>query len=572
MKTRIYFLDNLRTFLIFLVVVIHAGLVYEPVLENTWIVVDPVKSNSIGLIRMYLDLFVMFIIFFISGYFISDSLKSKSSWDFIKSKSKRIMLPWLVAVLTLIPAYKAIFLYSRGLPQEEWYTYFHLFQRAGTVLSFFANNPAQSWLWFLPVLFLFQVLYLVMSKTNLLRFKISLKTGVILTFIIGLIYSLVISYADLRGWFHSPLLHFQRERLLVYFLAFLLGSLCYKLKVFESNYKNRKVYILSNVVLTIALSVFTVVALNFFFNMVEPGRNYFFISESVDRVLYYTSVLLSMLSFLYIFIHVFRFNFNKRNDLMLQLNKNSYSVYIIHMIVMGLIALILVSIPLPAMVKLLVLTILTFAVSNILVYAYNHLFKSTIGLRIMKVASIAVVLFAIVYFGSSAKRITDNEPAKVSQTNQSQPVVGLHMAVIQGNLEAIRQHIQVGSDLDQSEPSGGSSPLITAAVFGKTEAALVLIEAGADVNFKNYEGSTPLHTAAFFCRMEIVETLITNGADATIKNNAGSTALGSVTVPFEAVEGIYDFFGSTLGPLGLELDYEQIKKTRPKIAEMLREN
>lgn len=257
---------------------------------------------------------------------------------------------------------------------------------------------------------------------------------------------------------------------------------------------------------------------------------------------------------------------------MLQLNKNSYSVYIIHMIVMGLIALILVSIPLPAMVKLLVLTILTFAVSNILVYAYNHLFKSTIGLRIMKVASIAVVLFAIVYFGSSAKRITDNEPAKVSQTNQSQPVVGLHMAVIQGNLEAIRQHIQVGSDLDQSEPSGGSSPLITAAVFGKTEAALVLIEAGADVNFKNYEGSTPLHTAAFFCRMEIVETLITNGADATIKNNAGSTALGSVTVPFEAVEGIYDFFGSTLGPLGLELDYEQIKKTRPKIAEMLREN
>ena len=65
MKNRIYFLDNLRTTLIFLVVLLHSGLVYEAVLENAWIVVDPVKTNSIGLIRMYLDLFVMFIIFFI---------------------------------------------------------------------------------------------------------------------------------------------------------------------------------------------------------------------------------------------------------------------------------------------------------------------------------------------------------------------------------------------------------------------------------------------------------------------------------------------------------------------------
>ena len=49
MKTRIYFLDNLRTFLIFLVVLIHSGIVYEAILENTWIVVDPVKNNAIGL-------------------------------------------------------------------------------------------------------------------------------------------------------------------------------------------------------------------------------------------------------------------------------------------------------------------------------------------------------------------------------------------------------------------------------------------------------------------------------------------------------------------------------------------
>ncbi len=143
------------------------------------------------------------------------------------------------------------------------------------------------------------------------------------------------------------------------------------------------------------------------------------------------------------------------------------------------------------------------------------------------------------------------------------------MAVIQGNLEVVREHIKSGTDLNMTEPSGGSSPLISAAVFGKTEVALALIDAGADVNFKNNEGSTPLHTAAFFCRPEIVETLLANGADKTMKNKTGSTALETVTVPFELVEGIYNYFGKTLGPLGLELDFEEIQKTRPLIAEML---
>ena len=145
MKTRLYFLDNLRTFLILLVVLLHSGIVYESILQETWIVSDPAKNDSIGLIRMYLDLFVMFILFFISGYFIPKSIKNKTNWEFIKSKFNRIMLPWIIAVFTLIPAYKAIFLYSRGLPQEEWFSYFHIFQRVGGNPYLCSDNPVQNW-------------------------------------------------------------------------------------------------------------------------------------------------------------------------------------------------------------------------------------------------------------------------------------------------------------------------------------------------------------------------------------------------------------------------------------------
>jgi len=153
---------------------------------------------------------------------------------------------------------------------------------------------------------------------------------------------------------------------------------------------------------------------------------------------------------------------------------------------------------------------------------------------------------------------------------QSTQLIGLHEAAIQGNVAVIREHIKAGADLDEKEPTGGSSPLITAIVFGKMEVAKVLIEAGANVNFSNNEGSTPLHTAAFFCRIDIVELLLDKGVDKTIRNKYGHTAFESVSGPFSEVKGIYDFFRKELGPLGLKLDTSQIEMTRPKIADMLR--
>lgn len=569
MKQRVYFLDNLRTFLIFLVVLLHAGIVYEPILENTWIVSDPVKNNSIGLIRMYLDIFVMFMLFFISGYFIPNSLKSKSNWSFVVSKFRRIIIPWMVAVFTMIPAYKAIFLYSRGLPQEAWYTYFHFFQRMGGDLSSFADNPVQNWLWFLPVLFVFQLAYLGLSKLKLLSLKISIKTGVLLTVVIGVTYSMVIAALDMRGWYHSAFLHFQNERLLIYFLVFLLGSLCYTFKVFDSAKKNVKLYIWANVSLTLSLALFTVVALNLFFNMIDPARNYFFVSETVDRITYYTSLLTSMFSFTYVFIYVFRFSFDKTNQFLQELNKNSYAVYIIHLPVIGLIALLFLNISLPAMLKFILVAVIAFTLSNLLVTAYQKTLRKFFSKKIFRyIVPIAFCLLTIAVYVSQGQAENTVEQ-KVTGNTVKAPEMGLHAAVIGGKPKVVEQHIQAGSDLDIEEASGGSSPLITAALFGKTEIALLLIQAGADVNFQNKEGSTPLITAAFFCRPMIVEALLANGADKTIKNNAGSTAKDAVLAPFEEVAGIYDYFRETLGPMGLELNDDYIKETRPKIAEML---
>ncbi|UCF05237.1 MAG: ankyrin repeat domain-containing protein [bacterium] len=191
----------------------------------------------------------------------------------------------------------------------------------------------------------------------------------------------------------------------------------------------------------------------------------------------------------------------------------------------------------------------------------------------MKTAAIVmlvVILLAVSGCGKQENSAKEKEQPQVSQTAPAPPSIGLHAAAAQGNLEAIRQHIKAGSDLNVRDPEGGACPLSTAALYGQTEVAMALIEAGADVNFRGNDGATPLHVAAFFCRTEIVKALLDIGADTNIRNNYGSTPLETVTVPFDKAKGIYDHFGALLAPTGLKLDYERIEKTRPKIAEMLR--
>jgi surface polysaccharide O-acyltransferase-like enzyme len=480
------------------------------------------------------------------------------------------MFPWFIAVFTLIPAYKAIFLFARGLPQEDWFSYFHIFERAGTDLAFFANNPTQNWLWFLPILFLFQVIYIGLARINMLKIKISLKSAVALIFIVGVIYSMVISEAGLKGWTHSALFDFQNERLLIYFMSFLLGSLCKKLNVFAGEKPNYKIYIATNVVLSVSLTVFTLVALNLFYNLIEPGRNHFYISSFADRLVYYSAAILVMLSFLQIFVHAFRFNLNKTNNILSELSKNSYAVYIIHMIVLGVVALAMTHLSVHGGVKYVLLSASTFLLSNMIIYSWREVKQKSVSVKAAITAMAIVFVVGTAFQKTLAETQTKEEqPAPVSQV-VNQPQMSLHAAVVTGNMEIVKYHILSGTDLNEKEPEGGSSPLITATIFGQIEAALALIEAGADINQKNNDGSTALHTAAFFCRTEIIKALLASGIDKTIKNNSGAMAAESVAAPFEAVKPIYDYFSKVYEPMGFKLDYERLKEIRPMIAEMLK--
>jgi hypothetical protein len=178
------------------------------------------------------------------------------------------------------------------------------------------------------------------------------------------------------------------------------------------------------------------------------------------------------------------------------------------------------------------------------------------------------LLACMIIFSAAAPVHSDEQAA--SSEPAAAPDIGLEEAALKGNAEAVRQHIAAGTDLNTRNPMSGATPLISATLFGQNETAMLLIEGGADLEAKNNEGATALHVAAFFCRPEIVKALLAKGADRSARNNMGATALDSVIVPFDQMKPIYDYLQTILGPLGLELDNEYLRETRPKIADILR--
>ena len=97
------------------------------------------------------------------------------------------------------------------------------------------------------------------------------------------------------------------------------------------------------------------------------------------------------------------------------------------------------------------------------------------------------------------------------------PDISITQAAETGNIEAIRQHLAAGADVNTMAAS-----LHRAAYGSHKEIAELLITNGVDVNAKNDAAETPLHLAT---TREIAELLIANGADVNATTNRGTTPL-----------------------------------------------
>jgi ankyrin repeat protein len=161
-------------------------------------------------------------------------------------------------------------------------------------------------------------------------------------------------------------------------------------------------------------------------------------------------------------------------------------------------------------------------------------------------------------------KAADKPTAPVAEAAQPEPPtaeapdISIHKAAKEGNIEAVKQHIAAGTDVNEKDDFFGRTPLYDSAMRGQKEVAELLIANGADVKVKDIDGWTPLRKAAYYGHKEIVELLIANGADVNAMINKG--AMGGMydgrTPLDEAAGEIADLLRKHGGKTGEELKAE----------------
>ena len=105
------------------------------------------------------------------------------------------------------------------------------------------------------------------------------------------------------------------------------------------------------------------------------------------------------------------------------------------------------------------------------------------------------------------------------------PGIPLWEAAMNGNIEAVTQHLAAGADVNVKDDNWGATPLHFAARNGHKDVAELLVVKGAAMNTKDDDGRTPLHLVAGTGHNEITELLIAKGADVNAKDKRSFTPL-----------------------------------------------
>ena len=106
------------------------------------------------------------------------------------------------------------------------------------------------------------------------------------------------------------------------------------------------------------------------------------------------------------------------------------------------------------------------------------------------------------------------EAATPELSTAKPPDISIREAVKTGNIEAVKQHLDAGADVN-AKGKYGRTPLHYAATRGLKKIIELLIARGADVNTKievgDYKGQTPLDGAIQWNRTETADLLRKHG-------------------------------------------------------------
>lgn len=345
MKDRLRSFDDLRSFIIILVVLHHSLLAYSTFVEfndsNPVKNVSPVVDSDVfpwfNLIIAFNDTFFMFLLFFVSGLFIWGSLQRKGVKKFLKERFIKLGLPFLIGVPILIPlAYYPAQIEIDAMKGNEH----NFIQYWLDLLSngFGTAGP----LWFIWVLLVFNLILImfyslapgidkifkikvpIFFRHSSLFFLILIPISVLIYFPI----SVIVLIFKIPWWIYIGPFGFQINRILLYFLFFIAGAII-------GGYGLDRTFLRKNGNLAKYWWVGLFVAVPFFL---------IFMIVQLGFVIACGSLVLTVTGF-------FLWKKNKQNRFKKSFRQNSYGIFIVHYFFVIWMQYLLLDIPLPGVLK-----------------------------------------------------------------------------------------------------------------------------------------------------------------------------------------------------------------------------
>lgn len=183
-----------------------------------------------------LDVFMMPTLFFVSGYFAFSSLDKKGVWSYLKDKAKRLLIPWVLAVLIIQP----LLFYDQPtqLVRPFWMYWLSYMGSFPIRLAFLPQTVTQGPYWFISLLFAFFVVFALahavirrwsngMAPTEMRKASSGnsrLLTLVLFGVLTAIGYFAVLLFIPDTGWLTlGAFLEFQPTRLILFAGYFALG-------------------------------------------------------------------------------------------------------------------------------------------------------------------------------------------------------------------------------------------------------------------------------------------------------------------------------------------------------------
>jgi peptidoglycan/LPS O-acetylase OafA/YrhL len=366
-SVRLHFIDNLRVFLISLVVAHHAGQAYGPT-GGEWPLFSPERSPLLGPFFGVNAAFFMGLLFLISGYFVPGAFDRKGAGVFLKDRLLRLGIPLLfIGLLTFGPL-----------------TYFMEYTEQGGQLSFvqyFIREYIGKWqveiahMWFVAHLLMYALGYSLWRLLVKRRIRASKSNLSVPTHHSILAYTLALAAVTgvVRFWYPIDrwedllfVIPAEIAHLPQYLSLFIIGIVAYRRDWLRRLPKKTGVtWLWIGLMAAAAAYAYSLVGRRFLPSITAGGGpTWRTLVYSIWEAFICVGLCVGLLV-------LFREKSNKSGKLLSTLSDSSYTVYIIHLFVVVGLQYGLVGSPLPPFIKFTLVTL----VGVPLCFALSYLIK-----------------------------------------------------------------------------------------------------------------------------------------------------------------------------------------------------